>query len=101
MVGCAVLCGRHTGPFEEMVAELRGSHAASVWQVDDAAALAAALGQLLADSSRLAECQRQATQAVEAARSGTLERAWTTLNERLLRPALEGSPRPASQKCRI
>ena len=78
MVGCAVLCGRHTGPFEEMVAELRGSHAASVWQVDDAAALAAALGQLLADSSRLAECQRQATQAVEA--------AWCAAQDSLLGP---------------
>ena len=90
-MGCAVLVGRHTGPFAGMVRELRDFNSAAVWEVDDAQALATALGQLLADVTRLAEAQRAARQAVEAARHGTLERVWTSLDERVLTKALSVS----------
>lgn len=91
MVGCAVLVGRHTGPFAGMVRELRDLNSAAVWEIEDAQALATALEQLLSDATRLDEAQQAARQAVEAARHGTLERAWAILDVRVLTKALSVS----------
>jgi 3-deoxy-D-manno-octulosonic-acid transferase len=91
MVGCAVLVGRHTGPFAGMVRELRQLNSAAVWEVEDTQTLATALGQLLADATRLDDAQQAARQAVQAAHHGTLERTWTTLDMRVLSKALSVS----------